>query len=136
MRAPFPERLAVLVDGDTASAAEIVAGAVQDDGVGSIVGVKTFGKGLVQSIFPLPDGSAIKLTTARYTTPKGRDIDRVGIVPDIVVVEPPGAIRGDPATDSQLAAALAAARGTGTPAPVPSGSPAAVPATIPQPSPT
>jgi carboxyl-terminal processing protease len=98
--------LAVIVDGDTASAAEIVAGAVQDDAAGTIVGTRTFGKGLVQSIFPLPDGSAFKLTTARYTTPKGRDLDRAGIVPDVVVAEPPGSVEGDPATDPQLAAAL------------------------------
>ena len=98
--------LAVLVDGDTASAAEIVAGAVQDDGAGIVVGTKTFGKGVVQSIFALPDGSAIKMTTARYTTPKGRDIDGVGIVPDLIVAEPAGSVRGDPQTDPQLAAAL------------------------------
>jgi carboxyl-terminal processing protease len=106
-RAGPPAPLAVLVDGDTASAAEIVAGAIQDDAVGTIVGTRTFGKGVVQSIFPLPDGSALKVTTARYTTPKGRDIDRVGIVPDVVVAEPRGAVEGDPATDPQLAAALA-----------------------------
>lgn len=103
---PLP--LAVLVDGDTASAAEIVAGAIQDDGLGTIVGARTFGKGLVQSIFPLPDGSALKVTTARYETPKGRDIDRVGIRPDVEVAEPSGSREGDPATDPQLAAALAA----------------------------
>jgi len=102
--------LAVLVDGDTASAAEIVAGAVQDDGAGTIVGTRTFGKGVVQSIFPLPDGSARKVTTARYTTPSGRDIDKIGIEPDVVVAEPAGARRGDPATDPQLAAALATVR--------------------------
>jgi carboxyl-terminal processing protease len=99
--------LVVLVDGDTASAAEIVTGAIQDDGIGRIVGTRTFGKGLVQSIYPLPDGSAIKMTTARYTTPKGRDIDKMGIEPDDVVPEPPGSAIGDPATDPQLAAALA-----------------------------
>jgi carboxyl-terminal processing protease len=98
--------LAVLVDGDTASAAEIVAGAIADDAVGTIVGTRTFGKGVVQSIFPLPDGSAVKLTTARYTTPKGRDIDRRGILPDVVVAEPAGSRIGDPATDPQLARAL------------------------------
>jgi carboxyl-terminal processing protease len=87
----FHAPLVVLVDGDTASAAEIVAGAIQDDGVGTLLGTRTFGKGLVQSVFPLPDGSAIKMTTARYTTPKGRDIDRVGIEPDVVVPQPPGA---------------------------------------------
>jgi carboxyl-terminal processing protease len=99
--------LVVLVDGDTASAAEIVTGAIQDDGIGKIVGTRTFGKGLVQSVYPLPDGSAIKMTTARYTTPKGRDIDRVGIEPDVVVPEPPGSVVGDPAADPQLHAALA-----------------------------
>jgi len=101
---PLP--LAVLVDGDTASAAEIVAGAIADDGLGTIVGTRTFGKGLVQSVFPLPDGSALKVTTARYVTPKGRDIDRIGIRPDVEVAEPAGSREGDPATDPQLAAAL------------------------------
>jgi carboxyl-terminal processing protease len=99
--------LAVLVDGDTASAAEIVAGALQDDGAGTIVGVRTFGKGVVQSVFPLPDGSAVKLTTARYTTPKGRDIDKVGITPDVSVGQPPGLTIGDPQEDAQLDSALA-----------------------------
>ncbi|MBD5606429.1 MAG: S41 family peptidase [Candidatus Eremiobacteraeota bacterium] len=98
--------LAVLVDGDTASAAEIVAGAVKDDGLGTIVGARTFGKGVVQSVFPLPDGSAVKLTTARYTTPNGTDIDKRGIVPDVAVSEPRGATAGDPSTDPQLARAL------------------------------
>lgn len=114
---PFHAPLAVLVDGDTASAAEIVAGALQDDKVGTLVGTRTFGKGLVQSVFPLPDGSAIKMTTARYTTPKGRDIDRVGIEPDVVVPEPPGSRLGDPATDPQLARALALVSAGGVPAP-------------------
>jgi carboxyl-terminal processing protease len=104
--ANFHSPLAVLVDGDTASAAEIVAGVLQDDGVAKLVGTRTFGKGVVQSVYPLPDGSAFKLTTARYTTPKGRDIDGVGIAPDVAVEEPPNAKRGDPATDPQLARAL------------------------------
>lgn len=108
--AAFGAPLAVLVDHDTASAAEIVAGALQDTGGGTLVGAQTFGKGLVQSIFPLPDGSALKLTTARYTTPKGRDIDRVGIAPDVRVAEPPGSEFGDPTRDPQLAAALALLR--------------------------
>ncbi len=106
--ASFAGRLAVLVDGDTASAAEIVAGALQDDGLATLVGTKTFGKGVVQSVFPLPDGAALKVTTARYYTPRGRNIDGTGLVPDVVVAEPPGAKRGDPATDPQLARALAA----------------------------
>jgi len=102
----FHAPLVVLIDGDTASAAEIVAGAIQDDGVGTLVGTRTFGKGVVQSVFPLPDGSAFKVTTARYTTPKGRDIDGVGIAPDVAVSQPAGRTRGDPATDPQLRAAL------------------------------
>jgi carboxyl-terminal processing protease len=105
-RPTFSAPLAVLVDGDTASAAEIVAGAIQDDRAGTIVGVRTFGKGLVQSVYPLPDGSAFKLTTARYTTPKGRDIDRVGIVPDVPVAEPAGSHLGDPSSDPQLVEAV------------------------------
>ncbi len=115
----FHAPLVVLVDGDTASAAEIVAGAIQDDRVGTVLGTRTFGKGLVQSVFPLPDGSAIKMTTARYTTPKGRDIDRIGIEPDIVVAQPPGARLGDPAADPQLARALAilSSPAAGTPVP-------------------
>jgi carboxyl-terminal processing protease len=107
--ANFHAPLVVLVDGDTASAAEIVAGAIADDGLGTLVGSRTFGKGVVQSVYPLPDGSAFKVTTARYTTPKGHDIDGVGIVPDVVVTEPPGSTRGDPGTDPQLARALAIA---------------------------
>jgi carboxyl-terminal processing protease len=99
--------LAVLIDGDTASAAEIVAGAVQDVGRGAIVGARSFGKGVVQSIFDLPDGSAMKVTTSRYTTPAGHDIDHVGITPDIPVVQPAGSRVGEPAADPQLRAALA-----------------------------
>jgi carboxyl-terminal processing protease len=101
--APF----AVLVDGDTASAAEILAGAVQDAHAGTLVGAKTFGKGLVQETFALPDGGAIKLTTARYLTPAGRDIDKVGIAPDVAVAEPPGAHPGEPGSDPQLDRAMA-----------------------------
>lgn len=98
--------LAVLVDGDSASAAEIVAGAVQDDKAGTLVGTRTFGKGLVQETFALPDGGAIKLTTARYRTPAGRDIDRVGITPDVVVAQSAGAHPGEPGRDLQLDRAL------------------------------
>jgi carboxyl-terminal processing protease len=99
--------LAVLVDGDTASASEIVAGAIQDDKTGTLIGTRTFGKGLVQETFALPDGGAIKLTTARYLTPAGRDIDRVGITPDVVLSEPAGAHLGQPGYDPQLDRAIA-----------------------------
>ncbi|MBV8370793.1 MAG: S41 family peptidase [Candidatus Eremiobacteraeota bacterium] len=105
--APLGAPLAVLVDGDTASAAEIVAGAVQDDKAGTLVGTRTFGKGLVQETYALPDGGAIKLTTARYLTPAGRDIDKVGITPDVVVAQPPDAHPGEPGRDAQLDRALA-----------------------------
>ena len=78
-----PRPLAVLVNQYTASASEITAGAIQDSGVGTLVGTKTFGKGVVQSIWSLGDGSAVKITTARYFTPKGRDINSIGIEPEI-----------------------------------------------------
>ncbi len=78
--------LAVLVNEGTASGAEIVAGAVQDYGVGVLVGRKTFGKGLIQEIvLRLPDGGVLKLTTGEYLTPKGRKVHDVGLTPDIEV---------------------------------------------------
>lgn len=77
--------IAVLVNGYTASAAEIVAGALRDHGRAVIVGTRTFGKGSVQNIIELPDGSAMKLTIARYYTPSGRSIQAEGIEPDMMV---------------------------------------------------
>jgi carboxyl-terminal processing protease len=97
---------ALLVDRNTASASEIVAGAVQDAHAGTIVGERTFGKGLVQELFPMPGGAAIKVTTASYVTPLGRDIDGVGITPDVVVPEPDGVLTGQPGRDPQLDRAL------------------------------
>ncbi|MGM0501217.1 MAG: S41 family peptidase [Bacillota bacterium] len=77
--------LVVLINGGSASAAEIVTGAIQDQERGTIVGEKTFGKGVVQSLVPLTDGSAVKLTTARYYTPDGQFIHHQGIEPDVKV---------------------------------------------------
>jgi carboxyl-terminal processing protease len=77
--------LVVLVNGGSASASEIVAGAIQDHGRGILVGTQTFGKGSVQTIFPMKDGSGLRLTTARYFTPNGRSIQAKGILPDIIV---------------------------------------------------
>jgi carboxyl-terminal processing protease len=80
--------LVVLVNGGSASASEIVAGALQDHKRALIMGTQTFGKGSVQTILPLSSNSAIKLTTARYYTPNGRSIQAKGIVPDIVSEDP------------------------------------------------
>ena len=77
--------LAVLVDHGSASAAEIVAGAVQDTGAGKLFGVQTFGKGSVQSVYKLSENTGLKLTTAKYYTPSGRSIHGTGIKPDVEV---------------------------------------------------
>jgi carboxyl-terminal processing protease len=79
--------LVVLVDGSTASAAEVVAGALQDRGRAVVVGARTFGKGTVQEPHRLPDGSSLALTVARYTLPSGRSVEGVGIEPDIQVFD-------------------------------------------------
>ncbi len=101
-----PVPLAVLVNGHTASASEITSGAIQDSGVGTIIGTRTFGKGVVQTIYPLQDGSAVKITTARYLTPHNRDINHLGISPDIVVAENTHPRYGDPSEDTQLERAI------------------------------
>lgn len=97
----------VLVNQYTASASEITAGALQDDGIGMLVGTKTFGKGVMQTLTPLPDGAAIKITTAHYLTPRRHDINLRGIQPDMRVDENSDAQFGDVERDAQLRAAIA-----------------------------
>ena len=77
--------LTILVDGGSASSSEIVAGALRDHHRATLIGQKTYGKGLVQTVMPLADGRALKLTTSRYYTPSGESINSRGIIPDIVV---------------------------------------------------
>jgi carboxyl-terminal processing protease len=105
---PLP--LVVLVNKYTASASEITAGALQDDHLATILGTKTFGKGVVQSLYTLPERGALKITTARYVTPLGRDIQHKGITPDVVVDQPVDEPIIDTARDRQLAAAKAILR--------------------------
>ena len=81
----FDKPLAVLVNGNSASASEIFAGAIKDYGIGTLVGTQTFGKGIVQKVYPLSDGTAVKLTVSKYYTPKGNNIHGIGISPDVEV---------------------------------------------------
>ncbi|MDK2807860.1 MAG: carboxyl-terminal processing protease [Clostridiales bacterium] len=81
----FTKPLAVLINGNSASASEVFSGAIQDYGIGKLIGTTSFGKGIVQTIFGLNDGTAIKLTTSEYFTPKGRNIHGKGLTPDIEV---------------------------------------------------
>lgn len=82
--------LVVLINGGSASAAEILAGAVKDTGTGTLVGQKSFGKGVVQTVFELSNGAGLKLTTARYLTPGKNDINKKGIEPDVAVEQDSG----------------------------------------------
>jgi len=96
----------VLVNQYTASASEITAAALQDDGIATLVGSKTFGKGVMQTLTQLPDGAAIKITTAHYLTPNRRDINLRGIDPDVRVDENKDARFGEADKDAQLRVAI------------------------------
>ncbi|KUK66476.1 MAG: Carboxyl-terminal protease [Parcubacteria bacterium 34_609] len=93
--------LVLLINKGSASASEIVAGAIQDYGRGIIMGEQSFGKGLVQQVYPLSDGSAITISTSEYYTPKGRIINNIGIKPDIIIP-----IEEEQEEDIQLKAAI------------------------------
>lgn len=122
--------LVVLVNGGSASASEIVAGALKDHGRAELIGHKTYGKGSVQTVMPLPHGGAVKLTTSRYFTPSGASIHGKGIVPDIVAQgpeDPPAEImagKGAPslaARDKEVALALGELKSRALVARVPDG---------------
>ncbi len=99
--------LVVLVNGGTASASEILAGALQDDERATILGEKTFGKGLIQSLFDLSDGSGLAVTVAKYETPSHRDINKLGIMPDrVVTLDPIAAEAMGTELDNQYQAAI------------------------------
>lgn len=98
--------LVVLIDGNSASASEILSGAIKDYGIGTLMGTTTFGKGIVQRIIPLDDGSAVKMTISHYYTPKGNDIHMVGVEPDIEVKFDAEAYRENRDNDNQLKAAI------------------------------
>ena len=98
--------LVILTNGYTASASELMSGAVRDYGLGTLIGTNTFGKGIVQTIIPAADGSGIKLTTSRYYTPKGECIHGVGIAPDIELEFDGDRYYSDEAYDNQLEYAI------------------------------
>lgn len=102
---PLGMPLVVLVDANSASASEILAGAIKDYGIGTLVGTTTFGKGIVQRILKLSDGSAVKLTVSKYYTPNGNNIHEIGIVPDIEVPFEAAPYQED-GTDNQLNRAI------------------------------
>lgn len=105
--------IAVLVNGGSASASEIFAGAVQDYELGPVIGTQTYGKGLVQDTYTLSDGSAFKMTTKEYFTPKGRSIDGNGITPDIVAEDEPESADADSAKAGTGPAVDSGTRDTG-----------------------
>jgi carboxyl-terminal processing protease len=111
--------MVVLVNGGSASASEIVAGALQDHKRAVVMGTQTFGKGSVQTILPISETTAIKLTTARYFTPSGRSIQAKGIVPDLLVDETPEGDSGPRMREADLSRHLSNPKGEEAKSPVP-----------------
>lgn len=105
----FNKPLAVLMNGNSASASEIYAGAIQDYDAGEIVGTQSYGKGVVQQIFSLKDGTSVKLTIAEYFPPSGRSINGIGITPDVEVIYEPD--EENPDYDNQLEKAIEVVKG-------------------------
>lgn len=107
--------MVIVVNNGTAAGAEVVAGALQESGRGPLLGSQTFGHSSLQTFIPLLDGSALKLTTARWFTPKGRSVEGMGLEPEVLVEAPPlgsGTVPGDLTRDVQLQRALELARTT------------------------
>ncbi|MBU0643595.1 MAG: S41 family peptidase [Alphaproteobacteria bacterium] len=103
--------IVVLINGGSASASEIVSGALQDHHRAVVVGTKSFGKGSVQTVMPLRSDGAMRLTTARYYTPSGRSIQALGISPDIIVAQPPRQPEADETADAPMLRSEADLRG-------------------------
>lgn len=102
----FDGELVVLVNENSASASEVLAGTLKDNGRAQLVGVTTFGKGIVQTFYSLSDGSGVKLTTAHYFTPNGTDIHGVGVTPNVEAEQPDDEKTGESEIDMQLNKAL------------------------------
>ena len=97
--------IAVLVNGNSASASEILSSAIQDSGAGTVIGTQTYGKGVVQTVYSLQDGTEVKLTICEYFTRNGNEIHQIGVTPDQEVEFDSGEYR-DPGTDNQLETAI------------------------------
>ena len=101
----------VLVNDYSASASEVLAGALKDNGEATIVGEKTYGKGVIQNVFSLADGSVLKLTVSEYLTPNETKINKIGIIPDVEVYIDPEVKEGEEIVDSQLNKAIEILKG-------------------------